>query len=116
MTVAVEGIGRDAALAAHAREKVSSTLGRLGIRATGARVRFADENGPKGGVDVRCTLTIEVPRRPLVSAEALASTRRLAFEAGLTAMERRLDREFERRREKARRPKKYFVAKRLLLP
>lgn len=116
MTVAVEGIGRDAALAARVREKVSSTLERLGVRAMGGRVRFADENGPKGGVDARCTLTIELPRRPPVNVEALAPTRRLAFEAGLTAVEQRLDRELGRRRDARRRPKKYFVARRLLLP
>ncbi len=116
MTVAVQGIGRDATLAARVRDKVSSTIDRLGVRAMTARVRFADENGPKGGVDVRCTLTIGLPRRPPVNVETLAATRRLAFETGLAALARRLERETGRMREVRRRPKKYFVAKRLMLP
>jgi ribosome-associated translation inhibitor RaiA len=116
MTVAVQGLGRDAALAARVREKLTETIEHLGVKAVGARVRFADENGPKGGVDVRCTITVRVPRRPPVAVESLAATRRLAVEEALAALARRLDRETGRMRAARRRPKKYFVAKRLMLP
>jgi hypothetical protein len=43
-----------------------------------------------------------------------AATARRAFDEALDALDRRLGREKELRRDKARRPKKYFAAKRLL--
>jgi ribosome-associated translation inhibitor RaiA len=79
-------------------------------------VAFIDENGPKGGIDIRCTLAMEIPRRPSTHASALAENHRLAFDTAIEALERELTREGQRRRDAARRPKKYFVAHQGLQP
>ena len=79
-----------------------------------ARVAFTDENGPKGGVDTRCTLTVEVPRRPAFHVQQLAETHRLAFDAAFAGLEQLSVRDRETTRALRRRPKKYYVAKRLL--
>jgi ribosome-associated translation inhibitor RaiA len=81
-----------------------------------AQVTFFDENGPKGGLGIRCAFTVSLPRRPRIRVEHVAETPRLAFDGGITALERRLKAITERRRDLRRRPKKYFTAKRLLAP
>lgn len=116
MNIAIEGLGQNAGLRALIQKKVGATLNRFHVRGATARVRFADDNGPKGGPAIRCTATVEVPRRGTVQVMEIAETPRAAFAGGLAALERGLGRERERGRELARRPKKYFVAKGLLLP
>jgi ribosome-associated translation inhibitor RaiA len=81
-----------------------------------AQVTFFDENGPKGGLGIRCAFTVSLPRRPTIRVEHMAETPRLAFDGGFAALERRLKSVAERRRDLRRRPKKYFTAKRLLAP
>jgi len=49
-----------------------------------------------------------------VRVEDVASTSRLAFEAGLAKLDRRLRRIRETARDSKRRPKKYFAARRVL--
>lgn len=85
-----------------------------GVRPVSARIAFTDENGPKGGVDMRCVLTLALPRRPTLSAEHVAETHRLAFDGARGSLERRLARQLGQARDQRRRPKKYYVAKRLL--
>jgi len=115
MRVIIEGIAEDDVLRALIAEKVSGVSTRLRVAPTTTRVVFTDENGPKGGVDSRCAFTVELPRRPTVHVEAMAETRRLAFETAFTALERELGQRQERARVSRRRPKKYFLAKRLLV-
>lgn len=80
-----------------------------------AQATFFDENGPKGGPAIRCALTVRLPYRPTVRVENVAETARLAFDGALAVLERQLERYRERDRDNRRRPKKYFVAKRLLM-
>ena len=105
-----EGIALDDPLRAHIQDKITATTGRGRLRPTSARVAFTDENGPKGGPTIRCAVTVEVPHRPTVHANGLGETPRVAFDAGLAALEHELERERGRRRDVARRPKKYYVA------
>ena len=76
---------------------------------------FFDENGPKSGVAIRCALMVRLPVRPAIRAENTAETHRLAFDGGFATLERQLARHREVSRERRRRPKKYFIAKRLLV-
>ena len=57
-----------------------------------------------------------MPRRPTVHANGLGDTPRVAFDAALAALEHELERDRGRRRDVARRPKKYFVAHQGLTP
>src|SRR5687768_17276449 len=116
MSVVIEGLGEDRALRTLIAGKVTTTLERLQVPATGVRVQFSDENGSKGGIDIRCSLTIDVPHRPELHADTVAADARLAFEHAFAAVERQIDRDRERGRAERRHPKKYDLAKRLLEP
>jgi ribosome-associated translation inhibitor RaiA len=61
-------------------------------------------------------VTLELPRRPALHASAVADNPRLALDGALEALERELVSERKRRRDLARRPKKYFVAQQGFLP
>jgi putative sigma-54 modulation protein len=114
MSLVMEGIALDDPLRAHIEDKVTAAT-RGGRRPpTAVRVGFTDENGPKGGVDIRCAITVELPRQAPMHAEAIAASHRLAFDSALEALERELKSLRERRRDAARRPKKYFAARKAL--
>jgi ribosome-associated translation inhibitor RaiA len=110
MTLVLEGIALDDPLRPFIQDKMTAATTRGRLRPTAARVGFTDENGPKGGVGTRCALTVDLPRRPSAHASGLGETPRLAFDAAYAALEHELIRERQRRRDAARRPKKYFVA------
>lgn len=112
--IAIESVNHDAALRALIVRKLETLSGRLRPAPVSVRVAFTDENGPKGGVGIRCALTLELPRRPALHAEDVAETHRVAFDRALASLERRSLRDLEAGRTRRRRPKKYFVAKRLL--
>jgi hypothetical protein len=114
-TIMIEGI-HDPALVTRVRTKVGDTLARVDPMPTGAKVIFADENGPKGGADIRCTIVSEMPRRRGLSVTELGPSAELAFDAAFGALVMSVTRDRARRRELVRRPKKYFLAKRLLSP
>jgi len=114
MTLVMEGIALDDPLRAHIRDKITPMTSRGRLRPTSARVAFIDENGPKGGPAIRCALSVDVPRRPTAHASGLGETPRLAFDGAAAALEHELERERGRRRDVARRPKKYFVARQVL--
>jgi hypothetical protein len=116
MTLVMEGIALDDPLRPFILEKMIAVTSRGRLKPTAARVGFTDENGPKGGVGIRCALTVEIPRRPAKHASGLGETPRLAFDAAYTALEHELSRERQRRRDVARRPKKYFAASQGHLP
>jgi putative sigma-54 modulation protein len=116
MTLVMEGIGLDDPLRAVIEEKLAAVIRRGRGRPTSSRVAFTDENGPKGGRDIRCALTVEIPRRQTIHASAMAESARVALDGALAALEREMARGLERRRDAARRPKKYFVAHQGMLP
>ena len=116
MSVVIEGLGDDRALRTLISGKVTNTFARLQVDATTVRVQFSDENGAKGGIDIRCSLTVDVPHRPELHADTVAADPRLAFEQAFAALERQIERDRERGRVERRHPKKYYLAKRLLEP
>ena len=113
--IMVEG-AHNAAFGERVRAKVSEALRRVTPVPTAAKVIFADENGPKGGVDTRCTIVAEMPRRRANSVTELGDSVELAFDAAFAALESSIARDRDRWRAMVRRPKKYFLAKRLLAP
>jgi ribosome-associated translation inhibitor RaiA len=114
MAIEIRGSAGDMVLEAHVQERMAPVVERLRATPSGALVSFFDENGPKGGVDIRCSVTVHLPARRSVHVEHMGETARLAFDAAFEVLERQLERDVERGRESRRRPKKYFVAKRLL--
>jgi ribosome-associated translation inhibitor RaiA len=79
-----------------------------------AHVSFTDVNGPKGGLDVRCAIDVQIPRTAPLHAEALAERDLTAFDQSAAVIARRIAQRLQRRQESERRPKKYYAAKRLL--
>jgi len=114
MSLVIEGLALDDPLRTHVVDKLPAAM-RGGRRPpTAVRVGFTDQNGPKGGVDIRCAITVELPRRAPLHAEGVAETHRLAFDGAFDTLARELKRDRERRRDAARRPKKYFAARKAL--
>jgi ribosome-associated translation inhibitor RaiA len=116
MMIDITGIGDDRRLRARITKQMTRALERLGVKPVAADVVFVDVNGPKGGLDIRCALTIRLPYRPSLRAEDTAGDAQLAFDRSFAALSRQLERYRERQQERSRRPKKYFTAKRLLQP
>lgn len=116
MTKIIEGANRAPSLRRIVETKLEGLARRHRVQPVSARVGFVDENGPKGGIDIRCALSLDLPRRPTLHVNELGINRRAAFDAAFDALERRLARELEQGRERRRRPKKYYLAKRLLAP
>lgn len=110
MTLVMESIALDDPLRPVIEEKITSVVSRGRVRPTVTRVAFSDENGPKGGVDIRCALTVELPRRPAIHASHVAETARQALDGAIDTLGRELKSDRQRRRDAARRPKKYYVA------
>jgi ribosome-associated translation inhibitor RaiA len=114
MVIDIQGVERDKALRARAVKLVGAALEPITLTPVKAKITFFDDNGPKGGLGMRCAVDVRLPFRPVIRVEQVAETSRLAFDGALAALERRLERYRERDRDNKRRPKKYFVAKRLL--
>ena len=104
----------ESALRARVADKVGDLIAGLRLRPTSTRATFVDDNGPKGGRATRCALEVRLPRRRAVHVGATATTPRLAFDSALKKLGRQLTRLRATGREIKRRPKKYFVAKRML--
>lgn len=113
MRIEIKGTRRDTALRTHVAERLEASLRPLKVAPITAQVNFVDDNGPKGGLALRCALTVQVPYRPAIRVERTAATGRLAFDAGMAALERRLERYREQDRDSRRHPKKYYAARRL---
>ncbi len=109
----IKGARRETALRAHASDRLRAALAPLTVAPITAQASFVDDNGPKGGLALRCALTVQVPHRPAIRVEQTAQTGRLAFDGAMAALERRLERYREEDRDSRRHPKKYFAAKRL---
>jgi ribosome-associated translation inhibitor RaiA len=114
MAIAIRGLGKDRVLSARVSAHVGDAIASLRVAPVSAKVTFFDDNGPRGGVAMRCALDVRVPYRPAIRIERVAATNRLAFDKAFATLGRQLERYRERDRDIKRRPKKYFVAKRLL--
>jgi len=114
--IEIEGLRARSSLRAFIGRKLTEAFASFTAPPIAVRVGFVDENGPKGGDAIRCGINAELPRRAAIHVEHRAPTERLAFDGALDALERRIERERGRLRAERRRPKKYFLAKRLLMP
>jgi putative sigma-54 modulation protein len=93
------------ALSSYAERRFRTALGRFGRRITHVSVRFADENGRRGGVDKRCHVEVSIPRRPVLLVEERHSDPYSAIDCAAdrvaTAVSRQLERRFIRRQRAA---------------
>jgi ribosome-associated translation inhibitor RaiA len=78
------------------------------------RVAFADVNGPKGGLDVRCAIDVRIPQTAPLHVEETHERDVTAFDRATAMIARQIKERLGRRQESGRRPKKYYAARRLL--
>src|SRR3970040_1157943 len=114
MVIDIQGMEKDRALRARAPRVGGAAREPIKMAPIRAKITFFDDNGPKGGRGMRCAVDVRLPYRPPIRVEQVAETSRLAFDGAFGALERQLERYRQRDRDIKRRPKKYFVAKRVL--
>jgi ribosome-associated translation inhibitor RaiA len=96
------------------RARIGALLTARGIEPSRVTVEFVDQNGQKGGPAIRCAADVTLARHPALHVESVDTTAPRAFDAVLASLDRQLLRFVGRLRDRARRPKKYFAARRLL--
>jgi putative sigma-54 modulation protein len=62
-------------------------------------IHLGDSNGPKGGVDKECRVTVRLPGLPSVHVDEAAETIHQAIDAARDRLEKVLKRQLERRRD-----------------
>jgi ribosome-associated translation inhibitor RaiA len=90
------------AMQRHLERRLRLALGASSASIRSATVRLADVNGPRGGVDQKCALSVELSPAGLIQAEAVDVDAIAAFERAAGRAGRAVRREIERRREAAR--------------
>lgn len=83
-------------LRARAERRVRFALGSLGGRVRHVIVRLADENGPRGGVDKRCTIRANLPGTPPVVIEHQEADLYVAIDRAADRVGRAVSRRLER--------------------
>lgn len=81
---------------------VEDVLSRFAEHITTVECHFADENGPKTGGDVRCSLEVRFEGKPPIAATHHATDLPVALEAATEKMARMLDHQLGRIRERER--------------
>ena len=114
LRVEIIGVADDACRRLGLPERVHDVVAPLGEAARRCRVAFADDNGPKGGVAIRCRIDVQIAHWPGLHVEGLGTSPRVALHEALDRLKRRIVRLLTEKRVRSRHPKKYFVAARAL--
>lgn len=103
MTISVRGDGLDVSpeLGGHVERRLSFALSRFGGRVRAVSVGLADLNGPRGGIDKRCSMQARLAPRGTVRVEDTDSDLPAAIDRAATRLARAVTRALERRREGA---------------
>lgn len=91
------GVDASEALRAHTLKRVESHLRRFRDEVTSVLVRIADVNGPRGGLDKHCRVTVKGPRVGARTVVELGADAYVAIDAALARAFRALSRELDRR-------------------
>lgn len=98
--------------------RVRFVMRRLQLQVTHVHVRLVDVNGPRGGVDQRCQVTVASGGRSLVVARATQARAALALDAALkratTALVRLWQKQRAPGRQKHRATRRLSIRKTLL--
>lgn len=91
-------------LALEADRQVRNAMGRLSRRISGVAVRLFDVNGPRGGVDKACEVTVSLGRAGIVHYRAVECTTAAAVGLAVSGVRAAVRRRVALRRETRRRP------------
>ena len=110
MLIRISGLrGRDQ-LRIEVVKQIRRLLERRGVSPRAVRVAFFDDDGPRGGVAIRCALTVTPSRGPRIRVEHTARAYTTAFKKALTVLTRRLKRRAQRQRYRMRYPRSRSAA------
>lgn len=70
ITIYTRGFELTDGIQAHVHRRLQTALGRFSDKLSRVVVRLTDINGPRGGVDKRCVVTVAVPGQPDLVAKA----------------------------------------------
>ena len=99
--VCVLGMVHSESLREHVRRRIHFQLSRVGSELSAAIVRIADVNGPKGGVDKCCRVTMRGPRLSPLVVEERSSDAYAAVDGALQRAAQTAGRRLERARTPA---------------
>lgn len=99
LLVRILGVPGSEALREHAARRVALALGRYAPELTLVVVRVGDLNGPRGGADKRCHVTVSGRRIGHLEVENVGGDPYAAVSAGIDRVARATARRLERARE-----------------
>jgi hypothetical protein len=99
----IEIVGVSAAARLSVARYLDGRLAAVAGAVQSCRAAFSDENGPRGGVAIRCRLDVRLTRRAPIHVDGRATTVPLALKEAAARLERRLARVIGRRRAARRR-------------
>ncbi len=100
--VRFRGLGSSDALRDHAARRIHSHLSRFAGEVTAVLVRLDDVNGPKGGVDKRCQVTVRGPRFGSATLDEMSGDASSAVDMAVERIGRSVGRELDRARSDRR--------------
>jgi len=102
LALRTSGVAVDPELRARIHQRLGWRLGKFAPRIERLSVRFEDVNGPRGGIDVACSIKAVIGDLPSVVVTELAANPRLAFDRASLRVERAVRRAIGRGRERGR--------------
>jgi len=105
MVTRISGLRIRDRLRAEIVQQLETLVARRGVVPRAVRVAFFDDDGPRGGVAIRCALTMTPPNGSSIRVEHTARTYSAAFKGALRILTRQLKRRVQRRRRRMRYPR-----------
>jgi ribosome-associated translation inhibitor RaiA len=102
--VRFHGLEPSASLRDHAERRIRTQLGRFGRELVTVVVRVGDINGPKGGLDKRCRISVRGPRIGSATIEEFSGDTYSAVDRAVERVSDSISRMLERVRSAWRRP------------
>lgn len=93
------GLESSESLRAHAMRQIHFHLSRFGRDLSAVAVRIGDTNGPKGGVDKQCRITVRGPRLGSSTLDEFSGDTYSAVDLAVERMARTAGRALERARD-----------------
>ena len=102
VTISTKGIAVDDIFRAYVDRRLRFSLGRFGSHIKRVMVRFADTNGPRGGLDKRCQINVALQPSGSVRIEDFDLDMRPVVDRAAARAASAIERELQRRRDARR--------------